>query len=78
MKPEPFKKYLLEYYHEGSQWNISLHATSEEDARARAQQIYYARVLGTVEAEIPMFISGGGIFAKAICCVRNYLFRHSV
>lgn len=72
MTTKEYKKYLLEYTHEGSNWCINVHATSFEDAKARAQAIYYARVLGTVEAEIPAY-TGVRWFVRVFTWMRNWL-----
>jgi hypothetical protein len=65
-----YRKYLLEYYHNGAKWVIQLDATSTEDARERARQIYCAKVLGTVEAETPRAL---GFSARAACWLQNRL-----
>lgn len=70
MVEQTYKKYLLQYYHDGAHWDIILHATSKDDARERARQIYYAKVLGTVEREIPASV--GGWLPRMICWVRNH------
>lgn len=69
MKPAIYKKYLLEYYHDGGLWNINIHATSVDDARLRARQIYHARVLGEVDMEIP---ASFGLLARFICWCKNW------
>jgi hypothetical protein len=68
-----YRKYLVEYNHEGAQWSITLYATSFEDAAERLRKIYYGRVLGTVEAEIPAAM--GRWIPSIVCWVKN-VFRH--
>jgi hypothetical protein len=70
MKSERYRDYLLEYYHNGAKWNVTIPATSFEDAHERAQQLYYAKVLGTVEAVIPARL---GILVRATCWLRSRL-----
>lgn len=69
MKTE-YRPYLCEYQHDGSLWSITVQATSFEDAKARLQQMYYGRVLGTLEATIPA-VAGAGCFVRALCWLRN-------
>lgn len=64
-----YRPYLIEYWHEGSLWSLTIHATSEADALARCKQLWYARVLGTVEAEIPASL---GWFARLWCWLRAH------
>jgi len=68
MKPDEYKKYLLEYYHNGAWWNITIPALSEEDAWERISQLQFARLLGTVEMELPVKY---GFFARALCRLQN-------
>jgi len=70
MKTEQFQDYLVEYYHNKSSWILKIRAASPEDAQERCRQIYYAKILGTVEMEIPVRL---GIFAHLGCWLRNLL-----
>lgn len=69
MKPE-YRKYLLEYYHDGAWWNLTIPATSEEDVFDRIGQIRNAKLLGTIEMEIPARL---GLLAKLLCWLQNRL-----
>ena len=64
-----YKKYLFDYYHEGSNWGLEIIASSEDDARARVRQLQYAKLLGVIEMEIPAQF---GFLAKATCAIRNW------
>lgn len=66
------KPYLLEYNHAGTRWCVEVPAASFEDAEERKRAIYYARVLGTVEAKIPAG-PGSGLLVRAFCWLRNRL-----
>lgn len=66
---EQYRKYLVEYNHDDAQWLITLYATSLEDAGERLRKIYYGKVLGTVEAEIPALT--GGWLPGVVCWLRN-------
>lgn len=70
MKEEQFRTYLLEYYHNGAKWNLNIPATSTEDAQERARQIYHAKILGTVEMELPV---KAGFAVRAFCWLKNAL-----
>lgn len=48
-----FKKFMVSYRHEGSQWNIDLPATDLEDARRRLSQLSLAKLEGEVIADVP-------------------------
>jgi hypothetical protein len=69
---EKFREYLLEYGYQGARWSATIQAISFEDAKARAQAMYWATVSGTVEATIP---AGLGWFARAWCWMRNATIR---
>ena len=64
------RKYLVEYYHNGARWGITIDAESMEDASARVRQLQYAKLLGSLEMEIPATL---GWFARAVCWFRNSL-----
>lgn len=68
MSDEHYRDFLLEYSHKGSRWTFTIPATSFEDASERAKQIYYARVLGTVEAVIPARL---GFLVRIACWLKN-------
>jgi hypothetical protein len=67
---QDFVKYLFEYYHEGSWWNLVIPARSEEDAKERIKLIHRARLLGTVHTEFAA-ISGTRWLARFVCWCRN-------
>jgi hypothetical protein len=67
---QDFSKYLFEYYHEGSWWNLEVPARSEEDAKERIKLMHRARLLGTVETEFAA-LSGARYFARFLCWCRN-------
>jgi hypothetical protein len=70
---EQFPKYLFEYYHDGAWWNIVIPARSREDAMERINLMPRAKLVGTVEAEIPAG-PGVGLLAKLLCSWRNLWF----
>ena len=48
-----YKRYLVSYRHDGSQWNIELPATDREDAHRRLSQLTLGRIEGEIIADIP-------------------------
>ena len=64
--------FLCEYSHGDSLWVVHVPAYSFEDAHARLKRMAYAKVLGTLEGEIP-YVPGGSWIATLICWVRNKL-----
>ena len=65
-----FSRYLFEYYHDGSWWNLIIPARSIEDALERINIVHRARLLGTVEAKIPA-IAGSKSLSRIICWWQN-------
>ena len=63
-----FKRYLVCYRHDGSEWNIELPATSLEDARLRLGQLTFGRLEGEIVAKIP---GAFGPIAALAAAVRN-------
>ncbi len=71
MKDQDYKQYLFEYFHDGANWCITVHATSPEDAQARMNKMPLARYLGIVEATIPAALPGSGLLVRVWCWWKN-------
>ncbi len=70
-----YRRYLIDYYHDGGWWSIDIHATSFEDAAARCKQIYHGKVQGVIEAEFPagpMAVPMLGLLARLVCWWKNW------
>ena len=65
-----FTKYLFEYYHDGAWWSLVIPARSEQDAIERINLIPRAKLLGTLEMEIPAG-PGAGWLVRMMCWWRN-------
>ena len=65
-----YSRYLVEYYHDGAFWGITIQANSYDDAEARVKQLQYAKLRGEVRAEIPAKL---GFLARALCWARSVL-----
>lgn len=63
-----FRKYLVSYRYDGSEWNVEVPATSFDDARQRLAQLHFGRVEGELVANVP---GAFGPFALLIAWVRN-------
>ncbi len=71
MDTKQYRQFLLEYFHDGAWWTVTIHATSFEDAQARVEQLRYAKVLGTVEMKVPAKF---GLFARMACWLQNAIY----
>lgn len=60
--------FLVEYYHEGSWWGLTIKAASWEDAEARVRQLQYAKLLGESGGIVPVQF---GWFARLWCWAAN-------
>lgn len=67
---EQYHRYLTEYYHNHAWWSLIIPAVSEEDARDCLNKLPLARILGTVEMEIPA-VPGAGLLVRFLCWWRN-------
>ncbi len=65
-----YRTYTLAYEHEGRECEFDLPATDAKDVEARLAAIYFGKVLGRLEMEIPAG-PGAGIFVRAVCWFRN-------
>jgi hypothetical protein len=70
MSDERFQQYLFRYFHAGSWWSFTIHATSEEDARERLALLNRAQLDGVVQLTIPA-IQGTTWLANLICWWKN-------
>lgn len=66
------KAFLVNYQHGGQRYALELLATDAADAKARLGSLLYGQVCGEVAVKLP---SPLGLFAKALCSVRNALAR---
>lgn len=67
---DAFRRYLIDYYHDGQWWSIDIPATSFEDAEERCKQIYHGKVKGVIEAEIT-YVPASGWLVRFICWWKN-------
>lgn len=70
--PDGWRWYLVEYEYNGSKWNLDLLATDDDDASARVEALFQAKLLGECMMQIPAF-SGAGMLARSLCVLRNFL-----
>lgn len=63
-----FKRYLFEYFHEGSKWQIEIKATSLDDAQARINRLPWAKPVGELVATVPASM---GPLVMAVCWLKN-------
>lgn len=54
----PTKRFLAEYYHDGSWWGCDIHAYDHEDAEARAKKLGNLKILGERVMSIPCVAPG--------------------
>lgn len=67
----PTKKFLCQYYHDGSWWSQIIDAYDFEDAEIRAKKLSMQ-----LDGEYVMTIDGRcGFLASMICRIRNFFFR---
>lgn len=65
-----FKRFLVSYRYEGSEWTLELPAKSHEDARRRVGQLALGRVDGEIVAKLP---AGAGPLAALALWVRRII-----
>jgi hypothetical protein len=63
-----FKRFLFEYFHEGSKWQVEIVATSLDDAQARINRLPWAKPVGELIATVPASL---GPLAVAACWLKN-------
>lgn len=63
-----WNKYLFQYYHDDSFWNLEIHATSEEDARLRLNKLPNAQYVGVLQMKVPVVV---GFLARIVCWWKN-------
>jgi len=67
----PTKKFLCQYYHDGSWWSQTIDAYDFEDAEIRAKKLSMQ-----LDGEYVMTVDGRvGFLAPLICRIRNFFFR---
>ncbi len=72
--PEGWRWYLVEYEYNGSKWNLNLLAENDDDASARVEALFRAKVLGECMGTIRAF-PGAGILTRGMCAMRNFLWK---
>jgi hypothetical protein len=65
------KVFLFEYFHEGSNYMVEIHATNMDDAQARIKKLPWAKPVGELVAKFP---ASGGWIARCLCWLRNLWF----
>lgn len=68
MEAEKYQQFLIDYDYDGARWSLTIPATSFEDAKRRIQHLQYGKVVGTVEAVLPV---QAGFLARLICWWKN-------
>jgi hypothetical protein len=63
------KYYLCEYQYEGGRWSIEIPAESWEDAAARLKRLSYGKVVGEIQATLPVQF---GLWAKLWVWLRRW------
>lgn len=66
------RKFLCSYYHDGSDWSMTIDAYDVEDAQARVKKLGFLRYDGEVIFSVS---SNLGWFANLVCKIRNFLFQ---
>lgn len=62
------RPYVCSYFHDRTQWALTIHAYDLEDARARCNKLG-VNLDGELLATLPVQT---GLIAKSICAVRNF------
>jgi len=62
------KPFLCSYFHDGTEWSVTLHAYNKEDAISRVKKLGNMRYDGEIFVEIPTKI---GLVARVVCAFRN-------
>lgn len=65
-----YKRFLIEYQHEGSSWGAEIQATSFDDAEQRLRALQYGAVLGEIVGTVPA-VPGSGLWARFVCWWKN-------
>jgi hypothetical protein len=71
---EVYEDHLFEYQHGGSRWDITICATSREDAEERISKMQFATYLGRSCGTIPAF-PGAGLWLRVWCWWKNLTSR---
>lgn len=72
--PDGWRWYLVEYEYNGSKWSLDILATDDDDASARVEALFNAKLLGERMMTIPAF-AGAGILTRGLCALRNFLWK---
>lgn len=75
MRTERNKKFLAQYFHDGSWWSVDIYAIDFADAEAICKKLNL-QLDGEHIMTIPA-CAGAGIFVKTICAIRNFFWRSS-
>lgn len=74
---KPWRRYLFEYYYDGSWWGFDIAASSVKDAQDRINKMCFAKYVGEHRHTIKIKI-GGSVLLNLFCFVRNFFRRSTV